>query len=383
MKFLFFAVAPLVLATFTVHADGHEPAPLIVPDADRLRLDEIGLYAAGYQYRGQEEKRFPDGWSGGFEALTGVALQPAGEQDGRAAFLLHPPWRGGTGVAFQEFRFRLPPAGTMRHIKLVGATAMRSDALAGPGEKPKSDGATFRILANGRTLLDENRDDAQWKSFSFDLTDLAGQILTLRFETDPGPRNDASFDFALWGGRELWLQGFAPKPVVQTALPPPLDLRRLYPVQNGEVAPPSGFAGNITTDIGADKATLTYLGADGTLQYQWTRSVSADAPPLGIWRLRATPHGETASEDVPLVGDARLEWSQAAEFKSSLLEPVPGGVACISTYAVNGHSATFRCTAKLNGKTLVLDVGCDVPQIAALDAGHWGPVLHRRPVTTP
>ena len=166
MKFLSFVVALQALAPFMVRADSHEPAPLIMPDAERLPLDEIGLYAAGYQFRGQEEKRFPDGWSGGFDDRTGVALQPAGEQNGRAAFLLHPPWRGGTGVAFQEFRFQLPPAAAVQHITLAGATAMRSDALARPGAKPKSDGATFRILANGRTLLDENRADAQWKPFS-------------------------------------------------------------------------------------------------------------------------------------------------------------------------------------------------------------------------
>jgi hypothetical protein len=383
MKLFFFIVLQLVVMSFTVIAAGPKSAPLIVPDANRVQLDEIGLYAAGYQYRGQEERRFPTGWSGGFETLTGVALQPAGAQNGRAAFLLHPPWRGGTGVAFQEFRFLLPPTAAVQQIKLVGATAMRSDALAGPGEKPRSDGATFRILANGRKLLDENRDDAQWKPFAFDLTDLAGQTLTLRFETDPGPRDDSSFDFALWGGRELLFQGFVPKPVPETAAPPPLDLRRLYPIQNGEVAPPSGFAGKIKTDLSADQATLTYRGADGTLQYQWTRPATADDPPLGLWRLRATPCDEKVSGVVPLAGDARLEWGQPAKFQSSRFEALPDGARCSSTYDVNGHTAVLRCTAQLKGKSLVLEVNCDQPLITALEAGRWGPVLHRRLVTVP
>ncbi len=382
MKYLFTFIALLAAVPVAVPAQSAEPAPLITPDADRLSLDEIGLYAVGYQYRGQEEKRFPNGWSGGFEALTGVALQPSGEQDGRAALLMHPPWRGGTGITFQDFRFQLPAVGVVQRILLTGATAMRKDALAGPGEKQKSDGATFRILANGRTLLDENRADAQWKPFSFDLTDLAGQTVTLRFETDPGPRNDASFDFALWGGRELALQGYAPKTAGHPA-PPPLNLRRLYPAQNGEVAPASGFAGNLTANVEGDNATLTYSGSDGTLEYQWTRPVTAGDPPLGIWRLRATPHGASTADVVPFAGDARLEWTTAATFKGSRLEPARGGAVCISTYEVNGRTATLHCAAELSGKSLVLEVSCDEPQLAALDAGRWGPVLHRRPVTEP
>ena len=253
-------IVMMVVFASRASADGGEAAPLITPDAGVMRLDEVGLYAVGYQYRGQEEKYFPVGWSGGFDPITGVALQPVGEQNGTPALLLHPPWRGGTGVAFQEFRFQLPPATAAPHIRLTGATAMRRDALAGPGEKTKSDGATFRIMVNGRTLLDEQRDDAQWKTFSFDLSSLAGEIVTLRFETDPGPRNDASFDFALWGGRELVLDGFSPEPARPVAAPPALDLRRLYPVQNGEVAPPSGFAGKMTNAVSADNATLTYQG---------------------------------------------------------------------------------------------------------------------------
>ena len=383
MKYLFIAITLCVVAPWTVFAGSQTTAPLVVPDAERLRLDEIGLYAAGYQYRGQVERRFPNGWSGGFEEHTGMALQPAGEQDGQAAFLMHPPWRGGTGVTFQEFRFHLPNTDAVRHIKLVGYTAMRSDALAGTGEKPKSDGATFRLVVNGRKLLDEHRADARWKPFIFDLTAFAGQTVTARFETDPGPRNNSSFDFALWGGRELLLEGFAPKPAPRTALPPPLDLQRLFPVPNGEVAPPSGFAGKLTTEVGADKATLTYTGADGMMQYELSRALTADDPPLGNWQLQATSRGETVPQTIPLASDAKLEWTQAAKFNSSHLESTPDGVVCISTYDVGGHLATLRCLAKLSGKSLVLEIECDLPQITALDAGGWGPVLHRQPVPVP
>lgn len=355
----------------------------IIPDASRVSLDAIGLYAAGYQYRSQPEQRFPDGWSGGFETRTGVAMQPAGEQNGRAAFLLHPPWRGGTGVAFQEFYFHLPPATELRRIVLTGATAMRQDAVAAPGEKPKSDGATFRIIANGRKLLDEQRADTQWKDFSLDLTAWAGQTLKLRFETDPGPRNDASFDFALWGGRELFLDGFTPKPTAQSAPPPMLDFRRIYPAQNGEVAPPSGFNGKATTAIHSNTATLTYRGEDGTLEYEWKRPESADDPPLGRWKLRAMPAGGKKLAIVPFAGDARVDWVQPAVFKHGGWRKISDGVTCTSTYDANGQSVALKISAKLSGKSLVLESSCDVPLIGSFDAGRWGPVVHRRAVPVP
>ena len=138
--------------------------------------------------------------------------------------------------------------------------------------------------------------------------------------------------------------------------PAPLDLRRLYPAQNGEVAPPSGFAGDVSADISADHATLTYSGPDGKLEYQWSAPAAAGDPPLGAWRLRATPHGAKEPAIVPLAADARLEWAQTAAFKGCRLEASPGGAACVSTYEVNGQTATLRCTAQLIGKSLVLEV---------------------------
>src|SRR5579862_4676252 len=128
----------------------------IMPDAPIMRLDEIGLYTVGYAYRSQPEHAFPIGWSGYFEEQTGVACQPAGEQNGRKAFLLHCPWRNGTGITFQQFVFQLPKA---ERILVRGATAMRADIVG------KSDGATFRVFANGRKLLDVNRTDSRWQPF--------------------------------------------------------------------------------------------------------------------------------------------------------------------------------------------------------------------------
>ena len=111
-----------------------------------MNLDELGVYTVGYAYRGQPEQQFPLGWSGFFEDRTGVACEPFGTQKGERAFLLHCPWRNGTGITFQQFVFSLPASA--KRILLRGATAMRSENVT------NSDGVTFRLYANGTKLFD-------------------------------------------------------------------------------------------------------------------------------------------------------------------------------------------------------------------------------------
>ncbi|MDQ2798045.1 MAG: hypothetical protein M3Y13_00195, partial [Armatimonadota bacterium] len=82
--------------------------PIIVPDQKTMQLDEIGLYEVGYALRGGPEVHLPVGWTGGLDSPTGAACESAGVQNGREAWLLHVPWRGKTGVTFQDFTLQLP-----------------------------------------------------------------------------------------------------------------------------------------------------------------------------------------------------------------------------------------------------------------------------------
>lgn len=188
--------------------------PPIVPDRADFALDEIGLYRVGYQRRGDPAVELLVGWTGGLDTPTGAACQPAGLQNGKVAWLLHCPWKGKTGVTFQEFTVALPAA---PRIFLRGSTALRADAVG------KSDGVVCRVYVNGEKRYDSNRQDAQWQPFDFDLTPLAGQTATLRFETDPGPQDNSSFDFSLWAERRLEISGFAPP--MRTHPAPPSTLR--------------------------------------------------------------------------------------------------------------------------------------------------------------
>jgi hypothetical protein len=158
--------------------------PAISPDLPVMNLDELGVYAVGYAYRGQAEQQFPLGWSGFFEDRTGVACEPFGTQNGERAFLLHCPWRNGTGIAFQQFVIHLPAGAT--RILLRGATAMRSQNVT------NSDGVTFRLNADGIKLFDYHQTNDVWRKFEFDFSAHRGSNLTVRFEVDPGPKNNPS-----------------------------------------------------------------------------------------------------------------------------------------------------------------------------------------------
>jgi len=347
--------------------------PLLIPDLPVMKLDEVGVYAVGYAYRGQAEQQFSTGWSGFFEARTGVACGPFGLQNGKDVFFLHCPWRNGTGITFQQFAFSLPSQAT--RILLRGATAMRTENVT------NSDGVTFRLFANGTKVFDYHQTNDVWRPFEYDLTALRGSNVTIRFEVDPGPRNDASFDYSFWGDRELVLEGYSP-PAIAQAAPQPLALSNLWSGQTIEVAPQSAFLGKTTTSLSNGVARLRYAGPDGVLEYQWSAPRSATD---GLWgSLMLTGHmtGE-GPISVPLANSAGLSWTEPAT-------PIESGwwqtnSVCIlwRSFRVGAVTATVRITGEMIGKSLVLTVTCDSPKVTAFDAGVWGPALRRKPVTTP
>jgi hypothetical protein len=337
-----------------------------------MKLDEIGVYSIGYAFRGSPAVAMPEGWSGPMDDVTGIACLPVGEREGKQAFLLHCPWRKGTGITYQEFSFQLPK---VRQILLRGATALQADAVG------KSDGVTFRLYVDGRKLLDSNRADAKWQPYSFDLTDRAGKVVRIRFETDPGPKDNPSFDFALWGDRELVLEGYrAPAPRHVSPLQP--SLKRLAATRNGSVVPLSGFAGKVSVSGKGDVATLAYSGPDGKLTYRWRRPKADERSLLGNLSLSAVP-AKGPSVVIPLAGSSRLDWLAEAK-PGDVAWSVSGGQVRLSrAYEVRGKQATLEVTGKLVGKSLVMDVALRGAEVSALQGGVWGPVLRRKPLQMP
>ena len=231
----------------------------------------------------------------------------------------------------------------------------------------KSDGATFRVLVAGAKLLEKHRTDAVWQDFEFDLTPHAGQTVTIRFETDPGPRNDSAFDFSLWAGRELVIDGWQPT-TAQRPAPPPLDLARLIPEPDAGWAPRSGFAGRISSRLEGDTAVFRYAGDDGTLEYRWQ----------GVDRLAL--HAQMRGDQpvaVPLSGVALLEWTQPATPLTNRWEQTGDAIVLLQTFQLSNQVATVRMSGHMAGKSLVVDVECDQPVISRLWPGRWLPVMRR------
>ncbi|MGD0816291.1 MAG: DUF5696 domain-containing protein [Verrucomicrobiota bacterium] len=347
--------------------------PAVSPDLPVMNLDELGVYAIGYAYRGQAEQQFPLGWSGFFEDRTGVACEPFGTQNGERAFLLHCPWRNGTGIAFQQFVIHLPAGAT--RILLRGATAMRSQNVT------NSDGVTFRLYADGIKLFDYHQTNDVWRKFEFDFSAHRGSNLTVRFEVDPGPKNNPSFDYSLWGNRELVLEGYTP-PSPTRPSPPPLALSNLWAGQTTEVAPQSGFPGTSTVSLSNGVARFRYTGPDGVLEYQWCAPQSANDGLFGILTLNAQMAGNTPVS-VPLANSAALSWSQPALPVASDWVQTNQGCTLWRTFNVGSTSATVRITGQMVGKSLVLALTCDQPRVTAFDPGAWGPVVRRRNVVVP
>jgi hypothetical protein len=351
-------------------------APLIEPDAATIRFDEIGLYAVGLAYRGQPEQTFPIGWGGPFDPRTGVACEPAGEQNGRPAFVLHPPWRGGTGIAFQEFRFRVPDE--VKAVRVEGATAMRADS-AGPG---KSDGVTFRVIVNQQSLMDVHQADSAWRAFSFPVPVPASREVTVRFETDPGPKGNSSFDFALWADRSIHFDG--KKLIVKLRVPVPSpSLAGLSARPDLGARPATSQPVQTSTRRDGEAIILNAEGPEGSVRYRWERPTADDDPPLGKITAEIARVG-TRPVTVPVATTSSIEWAGPTRPTGPATWAPGENIGFDRAYRLpDGKTATISVRAQLANKALAVSVRCDQPGVTRFSPGDFGPTLRRRVVPVP
>ena len=212
MNKIFTILAALFFSSFSFFANAatHYFPPVSI-HGGLTRLSDIGLYHVEWKTDNGTVGMMPPGWMGHFDERSGISVTPFGEQNGKQVTLIHPPWRAETGSTRQTFLLTLPKA---RRISLKSYVAMKEGEV-GP---QKSDGATFHIFVDDKEQVQQNITDSTWLPLNIDLTPWAGKSIQLGFETDPGPKRSPSFDFALWGDREISVEG-AVDTLVKKAMP--------------------------------------------------------------------------------------------------------------------------------------------------------------------
>ena len=144
-------------------------------------LSEFHLLRTGIVHKGKELPR----QRGASFQKTEVSI--AGVR--KPAIDAHPPWQGISGDTFAEWTLSLPNS---PHIRL------EFDMGLAEGSE-NSDGVTFIVSIQGDEIFREHYARQQWKHISLDLTTYQGEDVKLRFTTNPGPKENTGWDWAMWG----------------------------------------------------------------------------------------------------------------------------------------------------------------------------------------
>ncbi len=115
----------------------------------------------------------------------------------RAGFGIHPPYRGGAGATWSDYTLALP-AGKPAALRFF--TALRDHSAT----EPASDGTEFKVVVVDeafveRELFSRFSDSKVWEPATVDLGAYAGQRVTLRLWTGPGPKGNTVCDQCYWG----------------------------------------------------------------------------------------------------------------------------------------------------------------------------------------
>jgi len=192
-------------------AEGLEWAPTDVPARGALPLLTLRNHRVSWRYEGKKPVTKPVGWQGSDETSRASLHRHAVDRGGTRQVLdMHPPYRGGTGPVFAEYRLRLPDA---KPLRLLFANAIRDHV---PPE-PASDGVTFRVWVGEEKVFERHTAAKQWVDGEADLSAYAGREVLLRLESHPGPRNNTVCDSSYWAEPTVVAGAVPAKPSAEAA----------------------------------------------------------------------------------------------------------------------------------------------------------------------
>jgi hypothetical protein len=360
-----------------------------VPSGE-TRLADLGLYRVGRQSYGKEPAWMPPGWSGHFDDATGISCQSAGRILGREALLLHSPWRVPPGRTWVEYQLTLP---TTQPIHFSFGIAMGPDTVA----SNKSDGVTFScsLAAAGtdRELMRQHSAKAAWEDYSFDLSPHAGQTVTLRVQVEPGPKNNASFDYSYFGDAKITagesrestasvLQRLTTAPAYRA-----LEQASLVALSNNPtngIVPSNLLPYRNSLEAAGSAWRFVYQAADCRVVYSYEPktgtlddfTVQVDdsrvfQPALGGGVTVSVKQGNKEAA-VPARGGKALQMTRSNDSLKVLWE-----------YDLASQPLRVAWTFNLIGKALVVSARCDEPGVSAFSLGDVGMVPFRKTFPVP
>ena len=379
------------LMLFCALAAAGEAADMSVPlPLGETLLADIGVYRVTWQSYGKEPVAMPVSWMGHFDQQTGISYTPWGCVLGREALLLHSPWRVPPGKVYVDYQLALPQT---TPLTLSFGIAMGPD-VATPD---KSDGVTFScyLLADGqeRELMRKHHDKGAWEDYTFDLSPSAGKTVVLRLQAEPGPKNNASWDYSFFGDAKITV-GAAK--VDRAELVKRLTTTRAYraaaeasaaslsnTAKNGVVpsnllpcknaVEQAGNAWRFTYEGDDCRVVFTYEPATGTLD-DFTVQVD-DGRPFQPAR------GGGATVAVKQ-GD-KTEYVAVGGGKAAKVAQENGALNVQWEYDVKGTTVPITWTFRIIGKALAVSAKCDAPIVSAFSLGDVGGAPLRKTFVVP
>ncbi len=165
-----------------------------LPERGGLFLPKLDTYRAVWNHDGKPQQVLPVGFQGSDKTSSASISRTSMDRNGigRQSLGMHPPYKGGVGNVAVEYRVKLPET---KPLTLSFFTAVRSVT---PPESP-SDGLTYRVKADGKTVYEKNSAETDWGAHEVDLSAFAGKEILLTLESDPGPKRNTNCDQCYWG----------------------------------------------------------------------------------------------------------------------------------------------------------------------------------------
>lgn len=385
-----------IIGLFCLIASGSLASAAEVVDASvalppgETQLADIGIYRVFWQSYGKQPVAMPGAWSGHFDTRTGISFQTWGTVLGRPALLMHSPWRVSAGKVWADYWLALPATSP---IRLSFGIAMGPDVAA----PDKSDGVTFSclLIVDGREqeLMRQHHDKAEWRDYSFDLSRYAGKNVVVRLQVEPGPKNNASFDYSFFGDAKITVgDGKTPqsnglKEITSSRAyqaTANCDRSRLSNTAQNGVTPSNLLPCKNALESSGNTWRFCYEGDDCRVVYTYTPTTGT----LDDFRVQvddSRPFQPAAGGEATAIvnREGKPQEIVARGGKAVRIGRENDALVVLWEYELEGSPLRIEWTYRILGKSLVVSARCEEPRVSQFSLGDLGAVPLRKTFNVP